>query len=80
MVRWGGPGFGHRDPGSTRFCKTREVLNHILSDHTGQPIERIAKDTNRDYYMTAADSKAYGLVDEILTKPPVDPDKDDDKS
>ncbi len=58
------------------ILKTREVLNHILSEHTGQPIERIAKDTNRDYYMTAADSKTYGLVDEILTKPPVDPDVD----
>ena len=35
------------------ILKTREVLNQILAQHTGQPLERIAKDTNRDYYMTA---------------------------
>jgi ATP-dependent Clp protease protease subunit len=50
------------------ILKTRDVLNKILSDHTGQPIERIAKDTDRDRYLTAAESKAYGLVDDILTK------------
>ena len=53
------------------ILKTREVLNVILSQHTGQPIERIAKDTNRDYYMTALESKEYGVVDDILTRPPV---------
>lgn|SRR5690606_30732660 len=50
------------------ILKTRDVLNHILSEHTGQPIERIAKDTDRDRYMTAAEAKDYGLVDDILTK------------
>ncbi len=53
------------------ILKTREVLNVILAEHTGQPLERIAKDTNRDYYMTAAESKQYGVVDDILTRPPV---------
>ena len=53
------------------IIKTREVLNKILADHTGQPIERIAKDTDRDRYLSAEEAKAYGLVDEILTKPPV---------
>jgi len=52
------------------ILKTREVLNVILSQHTGQPLARIAKDTNRDYYMSAVDAKAYGLVDDILTKSP----------
>ena len=47
---------------------TRELLNRMLAEHTGQSIERIAKDTQRDHYLTAADSKAYGLVDEILEK------------
>jgi ATP-dependent Clp protease protease subunit len=56
--------------------KTRHVLNEILASHTGQPIERIAKDTDRDRYLTAAQAKEYGLVDEILTKPPM---TDDDK-
>jgi ATP-dependent Clp protease protease subunit len=50
------------------ILKTRDVLNRILADHTGQPIERIAKDTDRDRYLTAAESKDYGLVDDILTK------------
>src|SRR4051794_15617323 len=60
------------------ILKTREVLNVILAQHTGQPLERIAKDTNRDYYMTAVESKAYGVVDDILTKPPVGPDNEDE--
>ncbi len=51
------------------IIKTREVLNQILAAHTGQPLDRIAKDTNRDYYMTAEDAKAYGVVDDILSRP-----------
>lgn len=47
---------------------TREVLNQILADHTGQPIERIAFDTERDRYLTATEAKEYGLVDEVVTK------------
>jgi ATP-dependent Clp protease protease subunit len=47
---------------------TRELLNQMLAEHTGQTVERIAKDTQRDHYLTAADSKEYGLVDEILEK------------
>jgi ATP-dependent Clp protease, protease subunit len=57
--------------------KTREVLNQILAQHTGQPLERIAKDTNRDYYMTSAECKAYGLVDDILTRPPAAAEEED---
>jgi len=53
------------------IIKTRAVLNEILASHTGQPIERIAKDTDRDRYLTATEAKEYGLVDEVLTKPPV---------
>jgi ATP-dependent Clp protease protease subunit len=52
------------------IIKTREVLNKVLADHTGQPIERIAKDTNRDYYMNSQEAKAYGVVDEVLQKMP----------
>jgi ATP-dependent Clp protease protease subunit len=63
------------------ILKTREVLNQILSQHTGQALERIAKDTNRDYYMAAVEAKEYGVVDDILTRPPTlaegeDEDKD----
>lgn len=49
---------------------TRELLNEMLARHTGQPVERIAKDTQRDHYLTSAEAKAYGLVDEILQRPP----------
>ena len=50
------------------ILRTRQVLNEILADHTSQPLERIAKDTDRDRYLTAAEAKEYGLVDEVLTK------------
>ncbi len=60
------------------ILKTRDTLNQILSQHTGQPLDRIAKDTNRDYYMTAAESKEYGVVDDILTRPPMTTDSDED--
>jgi ATP-dependent Clp protease protease subunit len=63
------------------IIKTREVLNRILADHTGQPIDQIAQDTDRDKYLSAAEAKEYGLVDEVLTKPPgsEDDEGDDDK-
>lgn len=51
------------------ILETRDVLNHILAAHTGQPVEVIAKDTGRDRYLSAIQSKEYGLVDEILTNP-----------
>ena len=51
---------------ANQIIETRELLNKILSDHTGQPIERVAKDTERDRYLSAAQSKDYGLVDEVV--------------
>ncbi|NUQ61761.1 MAG: ATP-dependent Clp protease proteolytic subunit [Pirellulales bacterium] len=50
------------------ILKTREVLNRILADHTGQPLDRIARDTDRDFYMSPEQAKEYGVVDDILTK------------
>jgi len=49
------------------ILRLREELNQIMAHHTGQPVERIAEDTERDRYMTAAQAKEYGLVDEILS-------------
>ncbi len=46
---------------------TREVLNQILANHTGQPLDVIARDTDRDRYLTARQAKEYGLVDELLS-------------
>ena len=48
------------------ILKTRENLNQILAENTGQPIEVIRVDTERDNFMSAEEAKAYGLVDEII--------------
>jgi ATP-dependent Clp protease protease subunit len=47
---------------------TREKLNRIMSGHTGQPIERIEKDTDRDNFLTAAEAAEYGLIDQVLAQ------------
>ncbi len=60
------------------ILKTRDVLNQILADHTGQPIEQIAKDTDRDFYMNATEAKEYGVVDDILTKRTIEEEEDED--
>ena len=52
------------------ILKIREKLNKILADHTGQPLERIVADVERDYFMSAEEAKQYGLIDDILTKRP----------
>ena len=46
--------------------RMRDVLNQILVDHTGQPADRIAQDTDRDFFMTAAEAKDYGLIDDVV--------------
>jgi len=48
------------------LLKTRQQLNELLAKHTGQPIERIKNDTERDYFMGPLEAKEYGLVDELL--------------
>ncbi len=50
------------------ILETRDILNVILHEHTGQPVEVIAKDTGRDRYLNAMQAKEYGLVDEVLSK------------
>jgi len=52
------------------ILKTREQLNRILVERTGQSMKKIQADTERDYYMSAAEAKAYGLVDEVIEKRP----------
>lgn len=49
------------------ILKTRDRLNRILAERTGQPMEKIEKDTDRDYYMTADEAMNYGLVDRVLS-------------
>jgi ATP-dependent Clp protease protease subunit len=48
------------------ILRTRDTLNELFAKHTGQPVEQIARDTDRDNFMTAEDAKAYGIVDEVL--------------
>ncbi|WP_274655278.1 ATP-dependent Clp endopeptidase proteolytic subunit ClpP [Paenibacillus humicola] len=48
------------------ILKTREKINRILSEHTGQSLEQIDQDTDRDHFMSAEEAKAYGLVDHII--------------
>jgi ATP-dependent Clp protease protease subunit len=48
------------------ILKTREQLNKILADRTGQPLSKIETDTERDYFMSADESKSYGLIDQVL--------------
>lgn len=49
---------------------TRDTINRIFAKHTGQPLEKVAKDADRDFYMSADEAKAYGLVDEVVAKQP----------
>ena len=49
------------------ILRTRDILNGLLAKHTGQNVQRIQQDTDRDNFMTAAQAKAYGLIDEVLT-------------
>lgn len=50
-----------------QILKTRETLNKILADHCGQPLEKVQQDTERDYYMSGAEAKEYGIIDEVIT-------------
>jgi ATP-dependent Clp protease protease subunit len=50
------------------ILRLKEELNHILADLTGQPINKITSDTERDYYMTGEQAKQYGIIDEIIVK------------
>lgn len=51
-----------------RIIKMRETLNSMISEKTGQPIEKVEKDTDRDNFMTAEEAKAYGIIDDIIAK------------
>jgi len=49
-----------------QIIKIKEKLNKILAEHTGQPLEKIEKDTDRDFYLSAEEAKEYGLIDEVI--------------
>ncbi len=49
------------------ILKTKERLNGIIAAHTGQPLDKVSKDAERDFYLTAQEAKDYGLIDEVIT-------------
>src|SRR6478736_2381661 len=55
---------------ANEILKTRATLNKILAEKTGQPLERIERDTERDYFLAADEAKEYGLVDQVIAKRP----------
>ena len=55
---------------ANEILKTRATLNKILAAKTGQPLERIERDTERDYFLSADEAKDYGLVDQVIAKRP----------
>src|SRR6056297_927387 len=62
------------------ILRYRDVLNDILSLHTGQDIKKIDADIDRDFFLSPNEAKEYGLVDDILTKPPVNPDAEEEET
>ncbi len=50
------------------IIKTKETLNNIIAVNTGQPLEKVKRDTERDYYMSATEAVEYGLIDKVITK------------
>ena len=51
------------------YSKTKTLLNKLIAKHTGQKIEKVEKDTDRDYYMSSDEAKSYGIIDDVITKP-----------
>ena len=51
-----------------RILRLRQKLNEFLAERTGQPLEKIARDVDRDYFMSAEEAKAYGIIDQVLYK------------
>jgi ATP-dependent Clp protease, protease subunit len=51
-----------------RILQTRELLNKIISDRSGQPIEKVEKDTDRDFFMSAEEALKYGIIDKVIEK------------
>ena len=62
---------------ASEILRTREMLNGILAEHTKQPLDRIEKDTDRDFFLGPEEAKEYGLVDEILSKTDTEDDSND---
>jgi ATP-dependent Clp protease protease subunit len=62
------------------ILKIRERLNEIMAYHTGQPLEKISQDTERDYFLSGEEAKVYGLIDEVIARSQETGHKDGTKS
>ncbi|MEG1501322.1 MAG: ATP-dependent Clp protease proteolytic subunit, partial [Clostridiales bacterium] len=58
-----------------RILRTRDEINKILANRTGQPLEKISHDTDRDFFMSALEAKEYGLIDDVMYKRKLSKDK-----
>jgi ATP-dependent Clp protease protease subunit len=52
------------------IMRLQEIIRNVIAKHTGQPMEKIAHDTDRDFYLSPEQAVEYGIVDEILSQPP----------
>jgi ATP-dependent Clp protease protease subunit len=73
MIHQGSAGIGHATPSdieihAREILHTRAVLNQILSRHTNQPVDKVERDTDRDYFMSAQEAHEYGIVDRVMTR------------
>ncbi len=57
------------------ILKLKADLNRMMADHCGQPVEKVAQDTDRDYFMSASEAKDYGLIDAVITSHRIEADK-----
>src|SRR5437870_5694867 len=55
------------------ILRGRELINRIIAEHTGQPLEKVSRDTDRDFILAAEQAKSYGAIDEIITSRKIDP-------
>jgi ATP-dependent Clp protease protease subunit len=73
MIHQGSAGIGRAAPADIEIAareilKTRETMEQIVARHTGQPIDKVHRDMDRDYFMSADEARAYGLVDRVMTR------------
>ncbi len=52
------------------MLKTKQLINQLIAKHTGQKLDKVEKDTDRDFYMNPEEAKKYGIVDDVITKSP----------
>jgi ATP-dependent Clp protease protease subunit len=52
------------------ILRIREIVNKIMAEATGQPLDKIGKDTDRNYFMSAEEAKAYGIIDDVISHSP----------